>query len=85
LVEELRAKASDFNILSDEWETLIFSRQRKGITLVSLIEAIRADRLGLSQEVGTTGFHGFIVLNAESDDLAGNEKKNSVDQTFQER
>ncbi|WP_334063341.1 TniQ family protein [Limimaricola cinnabarinus] len=65
LVDELRAKANLLSAIDDEWETLLHSGQRTGISLSALVDAIRGDRLTVAKTEGDTGFHGFVVSKAE--------------------
>jgi hypothetical protein len=70
LVEELRAKADDIAAGQDGWETLLFARQRTGVSFSMLIEAIRDDRLEVARREGADGFHGLVVPKAEVDSIA---------------
>lgn len=69
LVEELRAKASTFASCGDDWETLLRSRRRTGISLAILIEMIRDNRLRVALSSGIIGFHGIVVSKTEVDSL----------------
>ncbi|WP_246100489.1 hypothetical protein [Cereibacter sediminicola] len=69
LLAELQTSAVDVAEDDDEWETLLLSRKRTRITLIELIEAIRAQRLAVGQQVGIFGFHGIVVLKRDVERL----------------
>mgnify|MGYP003668569135 CR=1 FL=1 len=70
LVDELRTKAGCVDADNEEWETLLHTRKRTGVSLASLIEAIRNDLLVIAQREGQHGFHGLVVSKADVDILA---------------
>ncbi|SHJ58344.1 TniQ protein [Palleronia salina] len=69
LVDKLQAKCSPVVSDKDVWETLLLARQRTGISLTMLIEAIRANQLKPARTGGVTGFHGILVSKSEVDSL----------------
>lgn len=52
-----------------EWETLLFARRRSEISLWTLVEAIREERLSVGQRMRVPGFHGIVVNMKEVDSL----------------
>lgn len=70
LVEELQENACAAAAGLDDWETLLLARQRSGLSLTRLIDAILHNRLEVAQRAGIIGFHGIVVLKSAVDGLA---------------
>lgn len=70
LVEELQENVCEAAAGPNDWETLLLARQRSGLSLAVLIEAIRQNRLKVAQRAGVIGFHGIVVLKSAVDGLA---------------
>lgn len=59
----------------ETWETLLLSRNRTGVSIASLIAAIREGRLPLGQRESVAGFHGLIVPIKEVERLIPKREK----------
>ncbi|MBY6203222.1 TniQ family protein [Maritalea mobilis] len=67
LVEDLSANAVPVGETDKDWETLLLARNRRNVSLIELIGAVREKRLQVGQRVGVEGFHGIVVAKVEVD------------------
>ncbi len=70
LVAELEGRAVPVADDDCDWETLRLAATRVKLSLSTLIEAIREERLTVGQRVEVRGFHGIVVSKSEVDGLA---------------
>ncbi|MEP2683830.1 MAG: TniQ family protein [Sulfitobacter sp.] len=66
------------------WETLLFARRRREVSLVDLINGIRDQTLKAGQRAGVKGFHGVVVQISEVNSFAGPRPKAHVEVLDQE-
>jgi hypothetical protein len=71
LVAELRALTQPGPTDGSGWEVLQFAKQRTGLPVGAMLNAIRERRMRLARDPRQSGYRSFMVLKAEVDSLAG--------------
>ncbi|WP_242494170.1 TniQ family protein [Salipiger sp. IMCC34102] len=71
LVAELHALTQPDPADGSGWEALQFAKQRTGLPVGAMLNAIRERRMRVARDPGQSGYRSFMVLKAEVDSLAG--------------
>ena len=74
LVEDLSFNAVPVGAMVKGWETLLVARNRYGVSIAELAEAIHENRLKVGQRIGVAGFHGLVVCREEASSLFAQRK-----------
>ncbi len=61
LVAELRAKATDADVNDKDWETINLAARRKGLSVDTVINAIRTGKIRIGLMQGENGYHGIRI------------------------
>lgn len=71
LVAELDALAQSVPAEDPGWEGLQFAKQRTGLPVGMMLDAIRSGRMLIGRDPDQPGYRSFMVLKAEVDSMAG--------------